>query len=74
MALDERSKVSLTFGAYIKPVSHLVISCKYYDFHLKSYKKMIISRFFQYNASGIKFGLAVKKIKVNPDSSFVQSW
>ena len=23
---------------------------------------------------GIKFGLAVKKVKVNPDSSFMQAW
>ena len=36
---------------------------------------MNISRFFQYtvNALVIKFGLAVIQIKVNPDSSFVQT-
>ena len=34
---------------------------------------MNISRFFNINALGIKFGLAVKKVKVNPDSSFVET-
>ena len=39
------------------------------------YRKMNISRFFQYKCIlGIKFGLAVKMIKVNPDSKFVQTW
>ena len=28
--------------------------------------------FSNINALGIKFGIAVKKVKVNPDSSFVQ--
>ena len=47
---------------------------KYYDFRLNSYRKKNISSLFQYriNALGIKFGLAVKKVKVNPGSSFVQ--
>ena len=35
---------------------------------------MNISRFSNINALDIKFGLAVKKVKVNPDSSFVQTW
>ena len=35
---------------------------------------MNISRFSNINALGIEFGIAVKKIKVNPDSSFVQTW
>ena len=30
--------------------------------------------FSNINALGIKFGLAVRKIKVNPDSTFVQTW
>ena len=45
-----------------------------YDFSLNSNRKMNISRFSNINALDIKFGLAVKKVKVNPDSSFVQTW
>ena len=41
-----------------------------YDFPLDSYRKMNISRF----SNGIIFGLAVKNVKVNPDSSFVHTW
>ena len=50
VALDKRSHVILTFGSYIKPLSHKVkpLSQKYYDFRLNSYRKMNISRFFQY--------------------------
>ena len=48
MALDERSQVSLTFGTYIKLLSHKVISFKYYDFGLKNLWKINISRFFPY--------------------------
>ena len=43
------------------------ISLKYYDFHLNSYRKMNY-------ALRIKLGLAVKMVKVNPDSSFVHTW
>ena len=51
MALDKRSQGSLTFGTYIKPLSHKVINkhfSKYYDFGLNSLRKMNISRLFQY--------------------------
>ena len=50
------------------------ISCKYYDFHLKSYRNLNISRFFQYKYIRNQTGIVVKKVKVNPDSSFVQTW
>ena len=33
-----------------------------------------IERFSNINALIIKFGLAVKKVMVNPDSSFVHNW
>ena len=33
-----------------------------------------ISRFSIINELGIKYGLTVKKVKVNPDSSFEQTW
>ena len=62
MALDKRSHVILTFGTYIKPLSPKVklLSQKYYDFRLNSYRKMNISRFSDINASEIKFDLAIK--------------
>ena len=72
LALDERSKVSLTFDAYIKPVSH--ISRKFYDFRLNSYRKMNISRFFQYKCIRNQIWPYHKKVKVNPDSLFEQTW
>ena len=37
-------------------------------------EKWTLQDFSNTNALGIKFGLAVIKIKVNPDSSFVQTW
>ena len=71
--MEERSKVSLTFGAYINKTSVLI--CKYYDFCLNSYiEKWTFQDFSNINALGIKFGLAVKEIKVNPGSSFEQTW
>ena len=48
------------------------ISCKYYDFHLNSYRNMDILRFLQYKYIRNQTGIAVKKVKVNQDSSFVQ--
>ena len=42
MALDKRSKVSLTFGTCL---IRFKISHKYYDIGLNSYRKMIIFRF-----------------------------
>ena len=50
------------------------ISCKFYDFHLNSYRNMNILRLFQYKYIRNQTGIAVKKVKVNPDSSFVQTW
>ena len=50
------------------------ISCKNYDFHLKCYRNMNILRFFQLKHIRNQTGIAVKKVKVNPDSSFVQTW
>ena len=44
----------------------LDLTCKYYDFQLKSIGTF--QDFSNINALGIKFGLAVKKAKVNPDS------
>ena len=42
---------------------------KYYDFRLNSYiEKITFQDFSNINALGVKFGLAVKKIKVNLDS------
>ena len=42
---------------------------KCYDFRLNSYiEKWTFQDFSYINALGIKFGLAVKKIKVNPDN------
>ena len=35
---------------------------------------MNILRFSHINALGIKFDLAIKYVKVNLDSSFVQTW
>ena len=35
---------------------------------------MNILRFFQYKYIRNQTGIAVKKVKVNPDSSFVQTW
>ena len=68
MALDKRSKVSLTFGTYKKHCHiRLNISRKYYDFGVNRYSKMNISRFSKINASGIKFDLAINKVKVNLD-------
>ena len=47
----------------------------YYDFRLNSYiEKGAFQDFSNIKALGPKFGLAVIKIKVNPDSSFVQTW
>ena len=49
MAFDKRLKVSLTFGTYIKSLSHrLNISRKYHSFGFNSYRKVNISRFFPY--------------------------
>ena len=70
--MDERSKVSLTFGAYINKTSvsiGLTLFCKNYDFCLNSYKeKRTFQDYSNINALGIKFGLAVKEIKVDKDS------
>ena len=40
---------------------------------LNSYRNMNILRFFQYKYIRNQIGIAVKKIKVNIDSSFVQT-
>ena len=60
VALDVGSKISLTFGAFIKPVFP---SRKYYDFCLNSYyrKMKIFKDFSKINALGFKFGIAAKK-------------
>ena len=55
-------------------LSRFNISCKYYDFHLNSYRNMNILRFFQYKYIRNETGIAVKKVEVNPDSSFEQTW
>ena len=49
------------------------ISCKYYDFHLNSYRNINTLRFFQYKCIRNQTSIAVKKVKVNPYSSFVQT-
>ena len=49
------------------------ISCKFYDFHLNSYRNMKILRFFQYKCIRNQTSIAVKKAKVNQYSSFVQT-
>ena len=49
------------------------ISCKNYDFHLNSYRNMNILRFFQYKCIRNQTSIAVKKVKVNQYSSFVQT-
>ena len=73
MALDERSRFSLTFGAYINQCFiRLTFHCKYYDFRLNRFRKRTFQDFSNINA--IKFGLVIKKVKVNPDASFVQIW
>ena len=75
MAFDKRSQVALTFGTYkIHCLIRFNISRKYYDFGLKSYIKMNISRFSHINALGIKFDIAINKVKVNLDLSFEQTW
>ena len=72
MALDEWSKVSLTFGAYI---NQCLKRFNIFRIHLNIYiEKWTFQDFSIINELGIKFGLAVKKIKVNPDSSFEQTW
>ena len=76
MAFHERSKVSLTFGTYKKHYLIMIrfnISRKYYDFGLNICKTNI-SRFSNINALGIKFDLAINKVKVNLDLSFVNTW
>ena len=51
------------------------ISYKHYDFRLNSYKKMNRLRFFHYECIRNQIGpCRKKKVKVNPDSSFVQTW
>ena len=52
---------------YKTSLIHLNISLKYYDFRFNSYRKMNY-------ALRMKLGLAVKMVKVKPDSSFVQTW
>ena len=37
-------------------------------------EKWTFQDFSNKNALGIKSGIGVKKVKVNPDSSFVQTW
>ena len=41
-------------------------------YHIYSFIHWILH--MKFDALGIKFGLAVIKINVNPDSSFVQTW
>ena len=64
-------KVQLDFWCYL---IRFIISCKYYVFHLNCYRNMNILRFFQYKYIWNQTGIAVKTVKVNPDSSFVQTW
>ena len=45
-----------------------------YDFSLTVIERWPFQDFSIINALEIKFGLAVKKVKVNPDSSFVHTW
>ena len=48
---------------------------KCYDFRLNIYiENWTFQDFSNINVLRIKFSLAVRKIKVNPDSSFVQTW
>ena len=63
MALAKRSKISLTFGAYIKPV---LPTRKYYDFDLNSYyrKMKIFKDFSNVNALGNRFGTAAKRSRL----------
>ena len=37
-------------------------------------EKWTFQNFSNINALGFKFGIAVKKVKVTPDSLFVQTW
>ena len=41
---------------------------------LNSYRKRTFQDFSNINEYGIKFGLAIKKVKVNSDSPFVKIW
>ena len=77
MTLDERSKVSLIVGTvciYNQFLIRLNISSMYMynDSGFDSFEYIL--RFSHLNALGIKFDLAVKQVKVNPESLFVHSW
>ena len=68
-----RKRLFLNFIYVCKCVIRFNISRKYYDFHLNSYRKnkqLQKNEHFKICPLGIKFGLAVKKVKVKPDSSF----
>ena len=75
MALGERSKVSLIFGAYIQTsVSFCLTFLASIMISGLQVQKNEHEDFFNINALGIQISPGRKKIEVNPDSSFVQIW
>ena len=57
-----------------KTIVLLNISRKYFGFGLNSYRKWTFQDYSHIKPLGIEFDLAIKSVKVNLDSSFVQTW